>query len=616
MDGADTKSDSPCLDFQAVTSGYLAKRFTPTDVIMDMADRADKERDAGIWIHRTSKDDLFRRCKEVEARLASGASLPLFGLPLAVKDNIDVAGMPTTAACPAFAYTPKQSALAVQRLVDAGAIVLGKTNLDQFATGLVGTRSPYGIPRNPFDHRYITGGSSSGSAVAVAMGMATVALGTDTAGSGRVPAAFNNIVGLKPSRGLISTAGVVPACRSLDCVSVFALSCADAWQVFEVARHFDPTDPYAYPEGGPAARQSPRPGPTFHFGVPDADHQEFFGDQAAKELFTRAVERLRSMGGTEVPVDLVPFREAAGLLYDGPWVAERLESAGKTLADRPDALDPSVREILLSALRYRAQDVFQAQAHLRLLGHRLRPTWRAIDVLVMPTAPTIYTVSQVLADPLRLNANLGYYANFVNLLNLCALAVPAGLRPDGLPFGITLVGQHGQDGWLATLGTRFQAQEIQSSGASHPIQPYLADTPMASTQADGIRLAVLGAHLSGEPLNHQLVAAGATLEQSTRTAPHYRLFELPNTLPPKPGLVRVDALDGAAIELEVWRVPGDTLGPFISRIAAPLCIGSIELADGNAVHGFLCEAHAIRGARDISAFGGWRQYRRSLPPSR
>ena len=604
--------ESICLDLQAVESGYRTGSFSPTELILEMVERGSTEEAAGVWLHRAAKDDLIRNIKEIEARRAAGVALPLFGVPFAVKDNIDVAGMPTTAACPAFAYTPKRSALAVQRLLDAGAIVLGKTNLDQFATGLVGTRSPYGTPRNPFDHRYIPGGSSSGSAVAVATGMAVFALGTDTAGSGRVPAAFNNVVGLKPSRGLISTTGVVPACRSLDCVSVFALSCADAWRVFEVARHFDATDPFAREWDAIASSRARRTDGLFRFGLPDPDHLEFFGDQIAGNAFTQGVETLRAMGGQPMAIDFAPFREAARLLYDGPWVAQRLLAGGKILDESPEQLDDSVKAVLHGAKRFTAEDVFRAQETLHLLDRRTQAVWRDVDVLVTPTAPTIYTIAQVQADPLRLNTNLGYYTNFVNLLDLCALAVPAGFRPDQLPFGITLMAPRGYDARLAALGTRYHTLSSNTAGIFQRPWPAGDEAPVLEANPRGIDLAVVGAHLSDEPLNHQLIDVGATFVRRTRTAAHYRLFELPNTTPSKPGLVRCETNEGAAIELEIWRLSPEGFGAFVSGIPAPLCVGSIELEDGDRVHGFLCEHHAVVRARDISSFGGWRVFRRSL----
>jgi allophanate hydrolase len=544
----------------------------------------------------------------LEARRAAGETLPLFGLPFAVKDNIDVAGIPTTAACPAFSYTPARSAPAVQRLLDAGAIVLGKTNLDQFATGLVGTRSPYGIPRNPFDAGTIPGGSSSGSAVAVATGMAAFALGTDTAGSGRIPAAFNNVVGLKPTRGLVSTTGVVPACRSLDCISVFALSCGDAWRVFEVLRGYDASNPHAR-EPGVFASSHPLPA-RFRFGLPDAEHLEFFGDSAASAAFADAVAALCALGGQPVRIDFAPFREAARLLYEGPWVAERLVAAGRLLRECPDQLEPSVRGILAGAHRFTATEVFAAQESLTLIDRRTRVTWQEVDLLVTPTAPTMYSIAQVASDPLHLNTNLGYYTNFTNLLDLCALAVPAGFRADKLPFGITLLAPRGRDAALVSLGDAFH----RACNATVGVFPWPdARTPAPEHQVAGpsqFQVAVLGAHLSGEPLNHQLIELGATLVRAARTAPSYRLFELPSTTPSKPGLVRCPDR-GAAIALEIWQLSAEGLGRLVSQVSAPLCIGTIDLEDGERVHGFLCEEHAVRDARDISDFGGWRAFRQS-----
>jgi len=604
--------DSVCLTFQALQVGYHDGARPPADLLATMHERADTDAAAGVWIHRASESDLHQRLAELERQRAAGARLPLFGLPFAVKDNIDVAGMPTSAACPAFTYTPKRSATAVQRLVDAGAIVLGKTNLDQFATGLVGVRSPYGVPRNPFDPRYIPGGSSSGSAVAVAAGMAAFALGTDTAGSGRVPAAFNNIVGLKPSRGLLSATGVVPACRSLDCVSIFALTCADAWQVFQILCHYDEMDPFARAWDDLAPTQVTPTAASFRFGVPGAEQLEFFGDAAAKAAFSRALDDLEALGGRPVEVDLAPFRAAAQLLYDGPWVAERLAAAGEILAAQPEALDPAVHSILRAAGQFDAQTVFHAQAQLGALRQQTKPVWKSVDVLVLPTAPTIYTIAQVQADPLSLNSKLGTYTNFVNLLDLCALAVPAGFGADGLPFGITLVAPCGHDERLAMLGARFHAATSTTLGASS--QTWAGDGTIAATprKSKDLLLAVVGAHLSGEPLNHQLTDLGATLIKTAWTSPHYRLFALANTAPAKPGLVRSTGSDGAAVEVEVWQLSHAATGALLADVVAPLCIGHIELENGEWVHGFLCEGHATARARDITAFGGWRPYRRSL----
>jgi allophanate hydrolase len=600
----------PDLTFGSIARGVGEGRFSHAELLCEVHRRARGRGSEDVWIHRADEGSLLRRLSELEKLKAEGAHLPLFGLPFAVKDNIDVEGMPTTAACPAFSYVPKRSAFAVERLTRAGAIVLGKANLDQFATGLVGVRSPYGVPRNPFDTRYIPGGSSSGSAVAVTTGMVAFALGTDTAGSGRVPAAFNNIVGLKPTRGLLSTSGVVPACRSLDCVSVFALTCADAWKVFEVARGFDPDDPYARPPSE-IRRETPLPG-AFRFGVPRAADLEFFGDALAQDRFRAAIATLQSLGGELVEISLAPFLEAAKLLYDGPWLSQRLEAAGHVLSSTPEALDPVVHSVLRGAHRFSAADAFRAQAQLALLARQARTAFEQIAALVVPTSATIYTVEQVRADPIGLNSNLGYYTNFVNLLDLCALAVPAGFRTDELPFGITLIGLPGSEARLLSLGARQHAATCKTLGASSRSWQGGQDDFFDEQASDDVHLAVVGAHLTGEPLNHQLLDLGATLVSATRTAPRYRLFALANTAPAKPGLARSPANDGAAIEVEVWRLSPAAFGAFVAKVPAPLCIGTIELANGLGVSGFLCESYALASARDITSFGGWRAYRAHL----
>jgi allophanate hydrolase len=602
------------LTFESITQGVREAQFSHADLLREVHRRARDRRAEGVWIHLAAEDALLKRLSELEKLKAQGVDLPLFGLPFAVKDNIDVEGMPTTAACPAFSYLPKQSAFVVERITRAGAIVLGKTNLDQFATGLVGVRSPYGVPRNPFDERYIPGGSSSGSAVAVATGMVAFALGTDTAGSGRVPAAFNNIVGLKPTRGLLSTSGVVPACRSLDCVTIFALTCADAWRVFQVARGFDATDPYA--RAATEFHQTASMPRSFRFGVPAPADLEFFGDTLAQARFNSAVAVLRSLGGEVVEISLAPFREAARLLYDGPWLSQRLEAAGGLLSLDPGALDPVVRSILLDAHRFSAPDVFRAEARLALLARQTKAVFEQIAALVVPTTPTIYTVEQVRADPIRLNRNLGTYTNFVNLLDLSALAVPSGFRADQLPFGITLIGPAGSEARLAALGAHHHAATRRTLGASsRPWQSGRLDS-FTEEVSDSVCLAVVGAHLTGEPLNHQLVDLGATLLRATRTAPHYRLFALANTSPAKPGLLRAPSHDGAAIDVEVWRLSPAAFGAFVAKVPAPLCIGTIELESGPAVPGFLCESYALASARDITSFGGWRAYRAFIANSK
>ena len=421
----------------------------------------------------------------------------------------------------------------VARLRAAGALCLGKTNLDQFATGLVGVRSPYGVPRNPFDARYIPGGSSSGSAVAVAAGLVSFALGTDTAGSGRVPAAFNNIVGLKPTRGVLSTTGVVPACRSLDCVSVFALTVEDAAQVAELLRGYDESDPGARPDAG-AVRFAPTAAPPrFRFGVPAGPALDFRGDLAAQSVFERTLETLAASGGQRVEIDFAPFREAAGLLYDGPFVAERLAATGGLLASAPGAIIGPVRTILESAARFDAAAAFEAQHRLRQLRRVAARALAAVDFLLVPTTPTIFRIDEVEADPLGLNSALGAYANFVNLLDLAAVAVPTGFRADGLPAGATVIGPAGSDARLAAFASLVHRATSRTLGAGpHPLPP----TPPVAPGAGLISIAVVGAHLSGQPLNHQLTMLDGRFVRATRTAPVYRLYALPNTTPAKPGL--------------------------------------------------------------------------------
>jgi allophanate hydrolase len=585
-------------------------RASPTETIEDVLGRIADRGEDGVWISIARRERLLAQARALEARRRSGEHLPLYGVPFAVKDNIDVAGLPTTAACPAFAYTPTEDAPVVGRLVAAGAIPVGKTNMDQFATGLVGVRSPYGVPRNPFDAKVIPGGSSSGSAVAVASGLVSFALGTDTAGSGRVPAGYNNIVGVKPSPGLLSTRGVVPACRSLDCVSVFALTTSDAVTIAEAARGFDEGDPRSCENADEVSMGITATPARFRFGVPDEGHLDFLGDSRSERAFGAAVEKLRALGGDPVAIDFAPFADAAALLYEGPFVAERLEAAGALLARDPGALLPPIRQILEGARIHDGASVFAALHARRSLRRRALHALAGVDCLVVPTAPSVYTVAAVEADPIYLNASLGAYVNFVNLLGLCAVAVPAGFRADGLPFGITFIGRWGEDGRLAGFSDRLERATSERLGATAARHPDVA--PIVSAPASWPRLAVVGAHLSGEPLNHQLSSVGGMLVRACRTAPRYRLYALPSTTPAKPGMVRApDGADGFALEVEVWALPAAAFGRFVERVSAPLSIGTVELEDGARVSGFLCEGHAIAAARDISSFGGWRAFRRT-----
>lgn len=530
---------------------------------------------------------------------------PLAGLTFAVKDNIDALGLPTTAACPAFACVPTANAVAVQTLIDSGATLLGKTNLDQFACGLNGTRSPYGAVPNAFNATYVSGGSSSGSAYVVATGQVDFALGTDTAGSGRVPAGLNNIVGIKPSKGLISTRGVLPAAQSVDCVSIFARTVGVAARVLHTAAAYDPLDPYSRKLDLITA---PWPS-SFCFGVPST--LEFFGDSLAEVAFAEAVNRLESLGGKHVTIDYAPLAQSASLLYESALVAERYTAISEFFDAHEDQVVEPVRTIIASGRNYSAADVFAAQTTLRALGQQAESMWGDIDVLLLPTAPTHYTLAAMRADPVTLNRNLGVYTNFVNLLDYAAISVPSSIRSDGLPFGITLVGQCGSDWQLAELGQRYHHATGLAQGAIGeplPAQEALAGIKPVTT----IKVAVVGAHLSGMPLNSQLTERGATLLSQTETAPHYKFFALPGTVPPKPGLLRVANDAGSAIKVEVWTMPVAQYGSFVALIPSPLGIGTLQLADGSSVQGFICEPHALVGAQDITHFGGWRAYIASL----
>jgi len=538
---------------------------------------------------------------QAEQALTTHPTGVLAGLSFAVKDNIDVASWPTTAACPEFAYTAQRHASVVQRLLDAGASLHGKTNLDQFACGLNGTRSPYGAVPNAFDPALVSGGSSSGSAYVVATGQVDFALGTDTAGSGRVPAGLNNIVGLKPSRGLISAHGVVPAAQAVDCVSIFARTVGTAAQVLAVAMGHDPADPYS--RTLPMAR-TPW-GARFRFGIPA--EPVFLGDALAQQAFAEAVTRMQALGGEAVPVDFSVFNACADMLYGSALVAQRYAAIQAFFDANEAAVMEPVRSIIAAGRGYSAADLVSAQTQLAALAQQAAPLWHGLDCLLVPTAPTHYPIVAMRADPVTLNRNLGAYTNFVNLLDYAALSVPSSLRPDGLPFGVTLIGRSGSDWQLAELGQRFHHATGLPQGATG--QPLPAPQAIAGLVAEpSVRVAVVGAHLSGMPLNGQLTERGATLLARTHTAPCYRLYALPNTTPPKPGLLRVAPDEGTRIELEVWSMPLAHYGSFVALVPPPLSIGTLSLDDGSTVQGFLCEPWALQGASDISALGGWRAY--------
>lgn len=595
------------MDITALRRGYESGALTVATVVDGVLARIAARGNDHVWISRATDAALRERIRELQGLRDGDAwrRWPLYGIPFAVKDNIDAANMPTTAACPDYAYVAARNATVVQKLLDAGAILVGKTNLDQFATGLVGTRSPYGIPRNPFGADYIPGGSSSGSAVAVAAGLVSFALGTDTAGSGRVPAAFNNIVGLKPTRGVLSTRGVVPACRSLDCVSVFAYTCADAVAVMNAAAGYDAGDAYSRHE---AAWQRPTLAAgtsRFRFAVPAPAQLEFFGDDMAATAYIEALQRLEQLGGVAVTLDYTPFREAAELLYRGPWVTERALVMSRLLDETPEAIHPAVRASIAEAGRYRAGDVYAAQHRLAELRRAVEIQLAGVDCLVLPTAGRIYRIAEVLADPLICNTQLGYYTNFMNLLDLCAVAIPTSLAPSGMPWGVTLIGPAFSEGLLCSLGDRLHRAGDLPMGASGLALPPVAMHAEAPSP-DVMRLCVCGAHMSGLPLNPQLRSLGGRLHARTRTAPRYRLFALEDSRPPRPGLLRVE--DGVAVEVEIWELPRERFGEFMALVPPPLAIGTVELEAGSRVHGFLCEAHVLITARDISDLGGWRAY--------
>ena len=559
--------------------------MTPSERVLAAiaADRA--HADPALWIHRVPDADLLARAAALEAEGQQGRAL--WGMPVAVKDNIDVAGMPTTAGCPDYAYVPEASAPAVQRLLGAGAIVMGKTNLDQFATGLVGVRSPYGVPRNVFDPARVPGGSSSGSAVAVAAGIVPFSLGTDTAGSGRVPAAFGNIVGLKPTIGAISSRGIVPACRSIDTISVFARTVDEALAVTRVMTGYDAADPYSRQPPPGAMRRGAEP-PVLQLAMPD-DLSPC--DAAVAALVRQACARVGAR-----PVSIAPFLELAALLYDGPWVAERT-SALRAMLDRPGSLHPTTRAILESGLARRTVDAFDAfhlQARVRRYAAML---FAEFDALILPTAPYLPSLVELAADPFGPNSRLGTYTNFVNLCDLAAIAVPAGIVPGG-PAGITLVGPAWSDGRLATIADQMHRAAGTTVGATGQALP--PSEPMLAVNNDETRLFCIGAHMSGLPLNPQLTSIGGRFVATAATAPVYRLYALGN----RPGLVRGG--DGSILG-EVWALPTAAIGALLAQVPAPLGFGTVLLRDGPCL-GFLAESHGVLDADEITRFGGWREF--------
>jgi allophanate hydrolase len=589
------------LDLASLKALYAAG-LSPLDLVEEVIARRKASDDPAIFITQTPDKDLRAAAKALVEKAPEPNSLPLWGIPFAVKDNIDAAGLPTTAACPAFAYSPDSDAAVVARLKAAGALVIGKTNLDQFATGLNGTRSPYGAPRSVFNRDYVSGGSSSGSAVVVATGLASFALGTDTAGSGRVPAAFNNLVGIKPTPGLVPNVGVVPACRSVDVVTVFAATVGDGVAVRKVMEGYDTADPFSR-----KAVPAHLPQSGLRIGVLEGVEREFFGNAAVEALYDAAIERAKSLGATIVPFDYAPFRQAAELLYNGPWVAERLAAVKGFIATNADDFDPTVRTIIEGAKAYSAVDAFEGRYRLETLGQLVKAEWQKLDVLMLPTSPTTYTVEEMLADPIVKNGHFGRYTNFANLYGYAAIAVPGGFGPNGLPNGVTFFGPSFSDDALAIFADAMH--RAAQSGMGKDMAAALPEASIVAQPDDGlVTIMVVGAHLTGMPLNHELTGPGGTLVKTCRTAGDYRLYVLPNTTPPKPGLIREPGFAGKGLEVEVWKVTPAAFGRFVQNIPAPLGIGKVTLDDGAQVSGFLCEPYALQGAQEITELGGWRAY--------
>jgi allophanate hydrolase len=591
-------SDLP-FDIARLHEAY-AGGLSPVAVMEEVFARIAAAEDPAIFLH----------LRDVAGAVAEAAGLPpfdpeaypLWGVPFAVKDNIDVAGVPTTAACPAFAYVPEEDAFVVARLRAAGAVWIGKTNLDQFATGLVGVRSPYGVPRNALDPEIVPGGSSSGSAVSVARGIVSFALGTDTAGSGRVPAALNNIVGLKPSLGALSGTGMVPACRTLDTISIFGLTVADAWAAYRVACGFDAADPWSRVMPAPALATVPE---GMRVGVPDAASIEFFGDAVQAASFEAEVVALQALGCRVVEVDFTPFYDVAKMLYEGAWVAERMAAVEPLFRADPGAFHPVTAQIIGGADRLTAADAFRGIYRLAALKRQAGAAMAGLDLLAVPTIPTFYTRADLEADPIGPNSRLGTYTNFVNLLDMCGIAVPTGPRGDGRPGSVTLLARAGEDAKVAALGMAVQSHAGGVLGATGWAVP-VASAPEARAMPGEMEVVLVGAHMTGLPLNGQIAGLGGRFLERTETAPAYRLFRLPGPPPARPGMIRDAA--GAAIAVEVWALPLAQVGAFLALIPSPLGLGRVELADGRLAVGFLAEGAAVEGAEEITRLGGWRAY--------
>ncbi len=591
------------MGIDRLLEGYRSESFTISDVLQQVLTRIDSDSANPIWISLVSSKDLNERARQLEDMETD--ELPLYGIPFAVKDNIDAIPLPTTAACPDFSYIPTKNAPVIEKLIGAGAILIGKTNMDQFATGLVGTRSPYGACHNAHNPAYISGGSSSGSAVSTALGHVSFALGTDTAGSGRVPAALNNLVGLKPTIGRISTEGIVPACRSLDCVSIFTLTCADANTVFNVVTESPETSTVTENVMPSKHVLSLDTKSSFVFAVPQQDQLNFFGNNAFRVLFDKSLDLIASLGGKKIGYDFTPFQNVAKLLYEGPWVAERYSAIGQFLEKSPNALMATTKTIIESGKNYSAADLFTAQNELRTLQHKCSKVWSMANVLVTPTIGTAYQISEIDANPTSLNSNLGYYTNFVNLLDLCAVAVPTGFSENKIPFGITLTAPPHSEDMLLSLAARLHSKTKIPPGTKELSHPQSRPLQIKKS-GQFVNIAVCGAHMRDLPLNFQLTDIGGQYLETRKTLDRYRLYALPGGPPHRPGLIKTDP--GASIEVEIWRLSKVAFGHFVSRIPSPLGVGQVELENGDQVSGFLCETYAAHDARDITNFGSWRKF--------
>lgn len=591
------------LRLDSVRAAYEAGSVTPRQLILALREKAAAlNPEYHLFIYLLNPSELEPYLAALEGR--DMKDLPLYGIPFSIKDNIDLAGIPTTAACVAYSYKPEHSATIVEQLLALGAIPMGKTNLDQFATGLNGSRSPYGACPNSVLKEYPSGGSSSGSSLAVALGVSSFSLGTDTAGSGRVPAALNNLVGMKASKGLISTAGVVPACRTLDCVTTFTATAREASQLLSLTARLDPRDEYSRSNplwNDASAFGAPRP---FRFGVPRDQDLEYFGCTQGPALFADAIAHLTSMGGEAVTLDLSPFLEAARLLYEGPWVAERYSVAGELMEGNPDAVLPVIKAVLAKAPAVTGVDTFRAQYRLQALKAICDKALEGLDFVVTPSIGRPVTNAELEAEPVLRNSELGYYTNFVNLLDYAAVAVPSAFMENGLPWGVTLFGRVFTDQYLLSIADALQRHtELQLIGGLNPE----LGKPAGTARNDMARLVVCGAHLDGLALNWQLKQRGARLLETTHSSPDYQLYALAGGPPFRPGMVRVDQ-GGVAIEVEVWELPSRELGSFLTGIPAPLGLGKVQLADGRWECGFICEPYGLEGAKNISYLGGWRAY--------